>query len=272
MKKLLFILIPILFISCVPKSQYEQVVAENEALKTQIDELINGEERLAAIIDKAYKDEDFITAKNNIALLSEKHPESSLNEHYSEVLASIIEKEKEIAEQKRKEAEEAERIRNLNNTGEWKVWNYVDSFGEDTDKKYIFRECKGTFSNVATTNSKLSVRFLIDGKNKISIKLYEYDDNTEVKGGYGSSKLRGYLTIRDKDGKDSDILSCENTSDRFTFGANASAIIHNALMKEGPVKFSMNVYEDYGSDSSYKFTIESTKYYDNAYRILTTGK
>ncbi|OJF76536.1 MAG: hypothetical protein BKP49_06815 [Treponema sp. CETP13] len=39
-------LIATLFIGCVPKSKYDELVKENENLKIEVDELKNGEERL----------------------------------------------------------------------------------------------------------------------------------------------------------------------------------------------------------------------------------
>ena len=86
-------------------------------MKTEIDELKNGEERLIAIIDTAYEKADFTTAKENIALLEKKHPESKKNPEYKKLLIAIEKSEKEIYLQKQKEAEEKERIKNLNNTG-----------------------------------------------------------------------------------------------------------------------------------------------------------
>lgn len=274
MKKnfVLFTLIPIMFIGCVPKSKYDDLLKEKLSLEIEIDELKNGESRLISIIDSAYEKSDFETAKKNISLLEKKHPESKKNAEYKKLLIEIENKEKEIELQKQKEAEEKERLANLNNTGNWEICNYVDSFGEYTDEKYIRLKCKGYFSNSATTNSKLEVKFLIDSKDEIAFKLYEYGGYTEVKGGYGSSKLRAYLTIRDKDGKESPLITGVNSSDRFSFGPNASNLIHNAFLKGGVVKFSLSVSEDYGSDSSYRFTVDDANYYDNAYRILTTGK
>ncbi len=243
-------------------------------MKTEIDELKNGEERLIAIIDTAYEKANFTTAKENIALLEKKHPESKKNPEYKKLLIAIEKSEKEIYLQKQKEAEEKERIKNLNNTGIWEIRNYVDSFGDYTKERYITNKEKfqGRFSNSATTNSNLTVDFLINSKKEIAIQLYEYGGTTEVKGDYGSGTLTAYLTLRDKDGKNSDIIIGENRSDRFKFGSNASTIIHNALIKGGEVKFHISVSEKYGSGSTYNFSIDDAKYYDNAYRILTTGK
>lgn len=72
---------------------------------------------------------------------------------------------------------------NLNSSGNsgnssndvWQINYYVDEFNNPTNDAYITNKkaFSGTFSNSATTNSKLDARILID-KNGISIKLYEY--------------------------------------------------------------------------------------------------
>lgn len=49
--------------------------------------------------------------------------------------------------------------------GAWNIGNYVDKFGDPTDEKYISLEAEGTFSNTATTNSRLHVRLLNDRNN-----------------------------------------------------------------------------------------------------------
>ncbi len=268
-------LIATLFIGCVPKSKYDELVKENENLKIEVDELKNGEERLISIIDNAYKNNDFETAKANISILSIKHPESKKNAEYETLLKTIEKKENEIAIQKKKEAAEKERLANLNNTGNWRVWNYVDDFGEETKNKYLTHldDFTGKFSNSATSNSPLKIRFLIDSKDDISVKLYEYSGDTEVKGDY-SYPVTAYVTVRDSEGNDSSMLEAKNSSDRFTFGKSASNIIHNILMKGGKIQFSFSTYSYGSEDSSYVFSLSDTqsKYYDNAYRILTTGK
>src|SRR5690554_192845 len=111
------VIIAFIMTSCgVPQADYDKVVAENERLKTEIEECMHGADKLVANVEKAYAEKDYITAKKNIALLYEKHPESPKNKEFKE-LSKTIEKA-EIKEKEKKEAEERERIRleNLNNT------------------------------------------------------------------------------------------------------------------------------------------------------------
>lgn len=79
--------------------------------------------------------------------------------------------------------------------GIWNVDKYVDDFGDSTKHGYVHAEVYGTFSNSATTDSKLRVKFLIDD-NSMRIQLYEYGGNHPIKG-------EGFLNFKAKssDGK-----------------------------------------------------------------------
>lgn len=70
--------------------------------------------------------------------------------------------------------------------GIWELTYYVDKFKQPTGDAYIRNTSlvNGTFSNSATNDSKLRVRFLIDD-NSISMMLYEYGDH-QVKNSYSS--------------------------------------------------------------------------------------
>ena len=158
-----------LLMSCsISKQDFDKLQQENESLKQQIntlnmqiDELKNGESRLVGLIDNAYKSEDYQSAKIYIENLKKTHPESTKIDYYNKLLVTISQKEKEI--QLKKEAAEKERIRleNLNNTGMWEIRHYVDRFGEPTKEGYITNKSliEGKFSNSATSNSDLNVKF-----------------------------------------------------------------------------------------------------------------
>jgi hypothetical protein len=55
----------------------------------------------------------------------------------------------------------------------WTKGNYVDDFGDSIDETFLSYCTIGTFSNLATTNSKCFIKFLID-KEDCTIFLYEY--------------------------------------------------------------------------------------------------
>lgn len=246
----------------VSQSDYEDLKAENERLKSELDECENGADRLVSAVEKAYREKDFAEARKKIELLGEKHPECPKNEEFKALLTTI-EKE-EIEERKRKEEAETERRRleNLNNTGMWIVNHYVDEFGETTDKAYIANKnaISGEFSNVATQDSPLLVRFLIDGPSRISIMLYEYAGNNPIK----AISVEYYsVLMQDSEGQRVS-LSAANRSDRLTFNKTDSRKIHNAFMKGGTVKFRLTRR----SSSEYEFTIWNADWYENAYRLL----
>lgn len=250
--------------SCVSQSDHDKVVAENERLKAELEECMHGAEKLIANVEKAYSEKDYSAARQNIELLYEKHPESPKNNDFK-ILLKKIEKE-ELAEKKRKEAEEKERIRleNLNNTGMWSVRYYVDEFGEKTKQGYITNSLsiKGAFSNTATQDSRLNVDFLITNSSKVSFQLYEYAGNNPVKA-YSSESYR--VLIQDKNGNRYK-FTATNYSDRLQFDKTTSRKVHNILMKGGSIKF--KVVEIDTPTTEYEFTIPKADWYENAYRKL----
>ena len=262
--------------SCgIPQADYDKVIAENQDLKTNIekitsdlDECQNGAEKTVARVLKAYSEKDYATAKENINRLSEKHPESPKNAEFQKLLETI--EKDELALMKIKEAEEKERIRleNINNTGIWTVQYYVDDFGEPTKEGYIRNTnlISGTFSNTATQNSALNVKFLITNSTDISIMLYEYADNNPVKA-YSSESYQ--VLIQDKDGNRLK-LRATNYSDRLNFDKTTSKKVHNVLMKGGNIKF--KIYESDTPTTEYDFTINNSDWYENAYAKLKETK
>jgi len=246
------------------KAEKEQLLKENEKLKTDLDDCKFGAEKIIGVVEKAYAEKNYAIARENIQKLYDRHPESPKNKEFKNLLA-VIEKE-ELAEQKRKEAAEKERIRleNLNNTGMWTVSYYVDDFGEPTKEGYIRNTnlISGTFSNTATQNSDLNVKFLISNSSDISIMLYEYAGNNPVKA-YSSESYQ--VLIQDKDGKRLK-LRATNYSDRLSFDKTASRQVHNILMKGGAIKF--KIYEIDTPTTEYDFTILKADWYENAYAKL----
>jgi len=258
------------------ESENAKLKVENEKLTADLDECKFGAEKIIAAVENAYVEKNYKLAKQNISLLYEKHPESPKNIEYKEFLIKLEKEEMEY--NLRKEAEEKERIRlaNLNNTGMWKVSSFVDEFGRDTNKKLITnsKPIEGTFSNSATSNSKLRVDFIIENSKKMAIQLYEYGKDNPVK----SSSPEWYIiNVLDKDGKKtkikgfisldrikiSDFDLSYNDVKNFEYHATN---LHNIFKKGGQVKFVLYP-EDYPT-TEYKFEINNADYYENAYRIL----
>lgn len=248
----------------VPQSDFDKLQSEHDKIKAELDECKFGAEKLIAAIEKAYSQKKYSEAKQNIAYLSERHPESPKNKEFVELLKKI--EQEEILLNAKKEAAEKEkrRLANINNTGIWSVNRYVDDFGEPTKEKYITntKYIKGTFSNTATQNSDLNIEFLISSSSKISFQLYEYGGNNPVKS-YSSTSYN--VMIQDRDGKRYK-LNAENYSDRLTFDSYSSKKVHSILLKGGTIKF--KVIETDNPTTQYDFSIINADWYDNAYKKL----
>lgn len=259
-------IIVLMFISScgVPQTDYDTLKAENERLKIELDECKFGAEKIVAAVEKAYANNEFNLARENIKLLYSKHPESPKNSEFKTLLKTI--ENKELKTKKLKEAKEKERVRlaNLNKTGMWSVRYYVDDFGEPTKKGYIknTKLIRGTFSNTATQDSKLDVNFLISDSESISIQLYEYAGNNPVKAYSSESYI---VLVQDKDGNRLK-LKAVNYSERLRFNGYDSKKIHNALMKGGTLKF--RITEVNTQTTQYNFSIKNADLYTNAYRKL----
>ena len=222
--------------SCgVPQSDYDKLILENEKLKEELDEYKFGADRIIALVEKAYNEKNYTQARHNIELLYSKHPESPKNEEFKKLLKVIERKEAEV--EKRRKVEEKERIRlaNINNLGIWQVGYYVDNFGDPTNEGYIRNKIliRGSFSNTATQNSALDVKFLISNSRDISIMLYEYARNNPVKAVSSDS-----YTVRMKDSNGNKItLRAVNYSDRLGFNKTDSRKVHNILLRGGRIQF-----------------------------------
>lgn len=252
-------------LSCgVPQKEHDKALAEIETLKTNLDNCENGAEKLAAQAEDAFNSKDYALSKEKILLLYTRHPESTRKKEFAALLTQI--EEIETQDSIKQEHEEKERIRlaNYNNTGIWENGFYVDDFGEPTKDAYIKNRdlIKGLFSNTATQNSNLNVKFLITNSNDISIQLYEYARNNPVKGHSGEEY---YVQIQDKNGNRSRLIA-NNYHDRLSFGKKDSEIIHKALIIGGQIKF--KITEEDTPTTEYRFDIENATYYDNAFRKL----
>ena len=140
-------------------------------------------------------------------------------------------------------------------SGVWAISYYVDEFNNPTDESYISnsRYFVGSFSNSATTNSKLNVKILID-KKCCAIKLWEY----------GSQLVKGYyditynITFLNNSG--------EKTYSTATLNENSDRLILNdsnivSLIKQNT---SIRVYIEenskYGYNSTYLFEIDGDNF------------
>ena len=159
--------------------------------------------------------------------------------------------------------------------GMWEVAHYIDKFKMPTDEAYIRNThllC-GTFSNTATNNSKLCVRFLID-KDDIAFMLYEYGDN-QVKNGYSSDNEDYDIYILDASGvqhkfwgyirPNGDRIFIDDETYNFR---ETSADFLNILKQGGQIHF--YIEESDRSSTQYNFTIDDASGFSAAYEQLMT--
>lgn len=146
----------------------------------------------------------------------------------------------------------------------WAVQHYVNDFGDETEKGYITNGevIVGTFSNSATQDSPLLVKFLIDADKSINIKLFEYASNNPVKA-YGSE---GYsVKVKDKDGSMYRLQATNYESDRMTLDKASAKRLNAALLKGGKLLF---VISEDDSPTEYRFTIDNADGYLDALKKL----
>jgi len=150
-----------------------------------------------------------------------------------------------------------------NPLGIWKIKYYVDDFGDPTHQGYISTNLEGTFSNSATSNSKLNIIFIIG--DKISFQLYEYGGRSEVK---GKISTKTYEILLKHNGKKlNNKFKARNWSDRAIMEKIQSEILMDYLKQGGKFQFFVNETGTY-SDGEYKFIIDDASGFDNAWEIL----
>lgn len=133
----------------------------------------------------------------------------------------------------------------------WEKSFYVDDFDEPTEEWYVQSSFSGTFSNSATTDSKLTGYILIDQED-ITFFLYEYGRN-QVKNIY--SRDEAYTIVAR--------LSDETTKEfkGSIYSKGDRIIVENAesmkklLLEEEKIKF--YIYESDNSLTNYLFEVES---------------
>ena len=135
----------------------------------------------------------------------------------------------------------------------WTKNFYVDDFDEPTDEWYVSRSFLGTFSNSATSDSRLKGDILID-ENDISIFLYEYYTH-QVKNPY--SRSEGYIiNVRLEDGTTKKFNGyIYSEGDRIYVDESDVASMKKLLMNGGEMKF--YIYEKDNSVTNYLFEISS---------------
>ena len=90
MKIVIITICTLLITGCgVPEADHKKLIKEieflkqtNEKLASDLDEALNGEERIIGLITNAYKSKEYQKAKKHIKQLANKHPYSLKNEEF----------------------------------------------------------------------------------------------------------------------------------------------------------------------------------------------
>ena len=182
MKKILILINTLLLlISCVGQEEHNAVVNElekatktidsltiiNAEYRSQIDELLNGRDRLIGQYNSFVSSNKFIKAEEIYQTLIARHPDADKD------IKDIYSTRKRAQEQRdsiNKVQRDSIRLANINNLGDWKIGDYVDDFGDPTGEHYVYQNIIGSFSNSATSNSSL----------KVFVKVYRFQDRIHV--------------------------------------------------------------------------------------------
>lgn len=140
------------------------------------------------------------------------------------------------------------------------IKHYVDRFGDSTNDTYISQREKqsGTFSNSATTNSRMSWYIIISGS-EVSFVIFEYDDN-QLR---GSSEFPDKYSIFVKDDKEqTHVFTGENRSDRISLKENHIQDFKKLLSISGQLKIVIRENTSYTA-SEYNLGILECGNYDD---------
>ncbi len=145
------------------------------------------------------------------------------------------------------------------NFGKWMSHYYVDNFQQPTNEWFItnIEYVVGSFSNSATTNSKLNVQLLID-KDDVAFMLFEYG-RSQVK----NSSSRYYneydITMKDSAGKTTSLTGkIYAGGDRLIIDDKYKTTVLSALKGRGSVSFYI-VRAD-RTTTTYLFTVECSNF------------
>ena len=138
---------------------------------------------------------------------------------------------------------------------QWGVANYVDEFGDLTGDKFLSNTIyDGKFSNSATTNSELKVRFLVD-KDEVNIQLYEYGSRL-VKSGIDDYRV----SIKYGDNVET-FNKIQLLGDRLEITNHNAKKLLNILKEYNNVKFHIDGYYT----SEYDFTLTNNSEFNSIY-------
>lgn len=136
---------------------------------------------------------------------------------------------------------------------------YVDEFDQPTSEGYVYNKSyiTGTFSNSATTDSKLNVTILVDSDD-ITFFLYEYGRNL-VKNSSSRYVDEYDITMKTADGKKTTLtgtIYCGG--DRLFIDSSYKTTVLNALKSGGTVSF--YIVESERTTTTYLFSVNTSNF------------
>lgn len=144
-------------------------------------------------------------------------------------------------------------------TGFWEVYSYKDEFGDESFDKYLVLTGKGSFSNSATTGSKMTSYLYIDSKD-IAFRFVEYDSHV-VK-----DEETYHLKIKDSEGEIHTFYA-ENTNKGQINIRSYNIKDFKAILQKGGIIAVSAETEEY-SKSKYLFRMDVTGY-ENAKEYIS---
>ena len=138
------------------------------------------------------------------------------------------------------------------NFSAWEFGEYTDEFNQPTGEKYILVDSYGTFSNSATTNSKLYAALQID-KDDVKIMMWEYGNHL-VKGTFDYENYE--ITILDQNNKKHSFVgTIYKGGSRIYFKDNDKSRVLNLLRDNATLKIYLKSTKY--SVSTYLFSIDT---------------
>lgn len=162
-----------------------------------------------------------------------------------------------------KAREQEVRIAVPTGTGAWEIHNYKDEFGEEGSGKYLTLMGKGTFSNSATTGSRMSAVLFVSKSGGMSFRLVEYDSSIVKSDDYYECK------IKDSEG---DVITMnlrndDESGDMSSWNTDEVNNLHKALLKGGIITVSIREKYAYSTPDTYLFKMDVTGF-EKAFNFL----
>lgn len=133
----------------------------------------------------------------------------------------------------------------------WQIGDIVDDFDEPTGKHFVVRDFYGTFSNSATTGSKLRIRFWVKNISRIEYNPTIILDFDEYCDGVIEEKECVYIKIVNKERRE--IYEGKHHYERLEDLNGDYWMIDDILEREGIYHFTME--SEYGT--KYQFTLDT---------------